>query len=409
MSQTPTARASPAGSPAPGRASSQANLESIYTNIPILINRVRNNQLATAQIPPLRNLLANHAKEIIVFHAKLGRNNPLLSLPDVLNPTKKVGENEAITTENAFLSQVRAGIELARTTRPDQALIAAMAAKQAAAKPAGQGPVQQRVQSTVNSAAASPATSPGASGTPVPPAPAAAAPSTPAVPPTQPPPGQPLQAPPMTLQQVKEIIAMPQDQRTAKLEADPVLKQRFVASYTFYQRKTVQARAPGTGTATPPPQTAPVRPPQAAARTASPAPGSGAATPSQTTAPVRPPTAPRVPSPPPEPEPMRRRRKLREYMREQAPALDLELGIDSVFSDVLDSMVDSVIRDSVRLAAHRASNRVELKDIAYVLDNYHDIVVPGFNAQVPKRIHLDPDEKKRAKVVAPRARRDDKE
>lgn len=79
-----------------------------------------------------------------------------------------------------------------------------------------------------------------------------------------------------------------------------------------------------------------------------------------------------------------------------------------VFSDVLDTLVDSVMRDSVRLAAHRNATRVELRDVAFVLDNYHDIVVPGFNAPVPKRVHVEPE--KRGRQVAPRragARRED--
>lgn len=59
MSQPPSARPSPTGSPA---VRPQAiNLEGIYTNIPILINRVRNNQLATNQIPPVSIELPNLA------------------------------------------------------------------------------------------------------------------------------------------------------------------------------------------------------------------------------------------------------------------------------------------------------------------------------------------------------------
>lgn len=54
MSQTPTARSTPAGSPAPRPT---INLENIYNNIPILINRVRTNQLAANQIPPVRSSL----------------------------------------------------------------------------------------------------------------------------------------------------------------------------------------------------------------------------------------------------------------------------------------------------------------------------------------------------------------
>lgn len=46
-----SARPSPAGSPAPRPP--PINLEGIYANIPILINRVRNGQLNANQIPPV--------------------------------------------------------------------------------------------------------------------------------------------------------------------------------------------------------------------------------------------------------------------------------------------------------------------------------------------------------------------
>lgn len=80
-----------------------------------------------------------------------------------------------------------------------------------------------------------------------------------------------------------------------------------------------------------------------------------------------------------------------------------------LFSDVLDNLVETAARDSVRLAAHRNSGRVELKDMAFVLEQYHDIVVPGFNAQVPKRVHVEQDSSKRARVVVPRVRRKEDE
>lgn len=115
---------------------------------------------------------------------------------------------------------------------------------------------------------------------------------------------------------------------------------------------------------------------------------------------------------------------MREYAREQAPGLDLELGIDDVgdgdivqstdptqlFSEVLDKLVDTVARDSVRLAAHRSSPRVELKDMAFVLEHYHDIVVPGFSAHVPKKVHNESEaDRKKGRAVMRRAagKRDD--
>lgn len=53
-----SARPSPAGSPAPRPP--PINLQGIYANIPILINRVRNGQLNANQIPPV-SVLASAA------------------------------------------------------------------------------------------------------------------------------------------------------------------------------------------------------------------------------------------------------------------------------------------------------------------------------------------------------------
>lgn len=47
--------------------------------------------------------------------------------------------------------------------------------------------------------------------------------------------------------------------------------------------------------------------------------------------------------------------------------------------------------------------------MAFVLEQYHDIMVPGFNVQVPKRVHAEQENGKRARVVVPRARKKDDE
>lgn len=378
-----SARPSPAGSPAPRPP--PINLEGIYANIPILINRVRNGQLNANQIPPvsvsaaacaglqqldvtslssstperlpatvararaniqLRNLLANHAKDIIVFHARLGKPNPLLSLPDVLNPTKKVGNNEAITTETLFLQSVAAGMNQAKNIRADPAFVTAMAAKQAAlrnqqvrppapAAPAARPPPAQaaatqpaaQVQAaaqpatagtaspgpgTASPANASPASTPAAT-------PAATPTAAPAAPSPAPPPPRPPAAPSMKVQEVRDLISLTNDARNRRFETEPGLKQRFLSSYTFYQRRSqanaARAAQPASGQASPT-TSAPPTP------TAQPAPAPAPP------APVRQPSPPKVI--PPEPEGPRRKRKLREYMKETAPHLQLELGMDDV-------------------------------------------------------------------------------
>lgn len=72
---------------------------------------------------------------------------------------------------------------------------------------------------------------------------------------------------------------------------------------------------------------------------------------------------------------------------------------EQVFGEILDSLVDTATKDAIRLAAHRKSSRVELKDMALVLENYHDLVVDGFNVQVPKKVHVEPERKGRGVVM----------
>ncbi|BEI88980.1 uncharacterized protein CcaverHIS019_0203420 [Cutaneotrichosporon cavernicola] len=457
MSQPPSARPSPTGSPAV-RPTPNINLENIYSNLAALIQRVRNNQLPQNQVSPLRSLISSYAKDIIIFHARLGRPSPLLNLPELLNPTIKVGNYEPLTTETVFLGSIQQGMQAARSIKPDQALIASVAARQRQpVRPPG---------------TASPATSARASPQP--------------------------QQPAMSLAEVKELVGLPTEERNRRLDADPAMKARFVSAYQFYQRRNTQQKqgppgvrppaaagtsaapsltgtpsgspAPLTATATPSLPSAPATPnlpPTAAARPppappaapavpsvptipppipshpkpASPAPGPAAApskptpppqasTPATPTLPPqpqqpatqpvqapppppvipqRPPSPPRPSPPPPEPEPVRRRRKVREYLCEFGPGLQVELGVDDVFGEVLDTFIESAARDAIRLAAHRSSLRVEPKDVALVLGKQHGIAVPGFAQQVPERVHVPEDSSKRARLVAPRAarRRDD--
>ncbi|TXT07838.1 uncharacterized protein COLE_04762 [Cutaneotrichosporon oleaginosum] len=92
-------------------------------------------------------------------------------------------------------------------------------------------------------------------------------------------------------------------------------------------------------------------------------------------------------------------------MSELAPGLEVELGIDDLLGEVLDSFIESAARDAVRLAAHRRSARVEAKDVGLVLERQHNITVAGFAQQVPNRVHVPEDSNKRARMVAPRAAR----
>ncbi|OCF34240.1 hypothetical protein I316_04193 [Kwoniella heveanensis BCC8398] len=110
------------------------------------------------------------------------------------------------------------------------------------------------------------------------------------------------------------------------------------------------------------------------------------------------------PPPPPEPEHIRRKRKWREFVDEMVPGMEMEVGIDQVLEDLLDGLLDEGFKGAVRLAKHRGSDKVELKDMAYFVDQHWNISVPGFDAlgHTHRHIHVAPErERRRGKAVNP--------
>lgn len=101
-------------------------------------------------------------------------------------------------------------------------------------------------------------------------------------------------------------------------------------------------------------------------------------------------------------------------------------------NEALDKFIIELIRGGFRLAKHRQSNKVEIKDLAFYLgtlrfilgfhygdgrgimadqnaDRYHSMSIPGFDAVPPRRTHVpvDTEERRRLRAVIPRlARRD---
>ncbi|WVF67291.1 hypothetical protein IAT40_002042 [Kwoniella sp. CBS 6097] len=110
------------------------------------------------------------------------------------------------------------------------------------------------------------------------------------------------------------------------------------------------------------------------------------------------------PPPPPEPEHIRRKRKWREFVDELVPGMEMEVGIDQVLGDLLDELLEEGFKGAVRLAKHRGSDKVELKDMAYFVDQHWDMAVPGFDAlgHSHRHIHVAPEkERRRGKAVNP--------
>jgi hypothetical protein len=93
---------------------------------------------------------------------------------------------------------------------------------------------------------------------------------------------------------------------------------------------------------------------------------------------------------------------------------------------VVDKFILDVTRAGIRLSKHRKSDKVELKDLAFYVGEYlrvldsvtarkfrasadmadkqYHMSVPGFDAHVPKPLHLpvDTEERKRLRAVIPR-------
>ncbi|WVW86371.1 hypothetical protein I302_108416 [Kwoniella bestiolae CBS 10118] len=114
------------------------------------------------------------------------------------------------------------------------------------------------------------------------------------------------------------------------------------------------------------------------------------------------------PPPPPEPENVRRKRKCKEFIGELHPGMEMEYGVDEVIGEILDGLIDEGLKGATRLAKHRRSDKVELKDIAYFVDQCWGIENPGFDAlgHTHRKTHIPPErERRRGRAVNPRAAR----
>ncbi|WVQ66679.1 uncharacterized protein L199_004868 [Kwoniella botswanensis] len=114
------------------------------------------------------------------------------------------------------------------------------------------------------------------------------------------------------------------------------------------------------------------------------------------------------PPPPPEPENVRRKRKCKEFIGELHPGMEMEYGMDEVIGDILDGLLDEGLKGATRLAKHRKSDKVELKDIAFFVDQCWGIETPGFDAlgHTHRKTHIPPErERRRGRAVNPRAAR----
>ncbi|ORX39451.1 hypothetical protein BD324DRAFT_333136 [Kockovaella imperatae] len=212
----------------------------------------------------------------------------------------------------------------------------------------------------------------------------------------------------MPMSEIKKLLVFTQEQRHKMLLQDPVLKLRFTRSLTHY----AQFNKANASNASSNPGNTPSNTNTAPSSTATPGsiPSVNASTSANSVPTPVAPVVPMVSGPPPLPpappikmetEDERRKRKFTEMLQDEGGGIHAEMGIFDVLGDVLDSFIDSEARRAIRLAKHRKSPRVELKDVAFAIDDSYGISVPGFNAQVRDRIHTAPEADKKRRTVVP--------
>ncbi|KAL7424405.1 hypothetical protein Q5752_000087 [Cryptotrichosporon argae] len=358
MAQAPSAGLSAPQRPLVGQS------DSIFAQFESFKQRVREGALAPPQINSLRQVLAHRLNEIVTIHARLGKANPLLDIPEELNPALTTGAHAAIIDGAEFAARLQAAAQVYAATAHDPAYAAALVAS--------------------------------------------------------------VKKPPELFSpaEMGKLTRMSLGERETLFKKNPMLKQRYDHSIAHYKRHLEAKGKIGTagGTSTPgsssvaSPAADPVAGTSSGANAVSldvdrkPDIGAAGGLPAANAA-LPPPAqslgtgASAVPAYVEPPE-LRFKRKVRDYLRESAPELEMEAGVDAILTEVVDKFLEGVVRDSVRLAVHRKAGRVDVGDVAKVLDDQYGLAVPGFAVVVPKKVHLEP-ESKRARAVVPRRKRDE--
>ncbi|ORY31641.1 hypothetical protein BCR39DRAFT_526091 [Naematelia encephala] len=351
---TPSA-GTPTGQPNPQ--ASKINLTQIMSNIPHLIKLAGQGSLKPIQITQLRSILFKNIKQIAIsLIGSNGDTQPLLNLPPSLDPSRVWEGQSPMCTAEDWKNLAANAIGEARVK-----------VKEAAGK------VQTRV-----------AVGTSGSSTPAHSQPGSPQPSSSQASGTQ----QPVRPTAfMPMEEFKAMLALTPEARHALFEKDPAVKRRFMGalnSYREHQSKAAQAQSQN----------------QAAGQATSgglPAPTTNLHTGQafQLALPAR-----------RERDEDRRKRKFKEYVKEDAPGMELEIGVPEVLGEVMDAFVAEAAKGAFKLARHRKAEKVELKDIAYFLDKTYSLTVPGFDVHPTERRHIIPEgDRKKGKGVAPRAAR----
>ena len=97
---------------------------------------------------------------------------------------------------------------------------------------------------------------------------------------------------------------------------------------------------------------------------------------------------------------MLQRESLRQLLSQIVPDERVDPAVEAFLLDVADDFVDSVVAFACKLAAHRRSDTLEVKDIVLHLERAWDMVLPGFETEELREFKPPPEARAHKKRMA---------
>ena len=97
---------------------------------------------------------------------------------------------------------------------------------------------------------------------------------------------------------------------------------------------------------------------------------------------------------------MLQRESLRQLLSQIVPDERVDPAVEAFLLDVADDFVDSVVAFACKLAAHRRSDTLEVKDIVLHLERAWDMVLPGFETEELRAFEPPPEARAHNKRMA---------
>jgi transcription initiation factor TFIID subunit 12 len=94
------------------------------------------------------------------------------------------------------------------------------------------------------------------------------------------------------------------------------------------------------------------------------------------------------------------RESLRQLLSQIVPDERVDPLVEAFLLDVADDFVDSVVAFACKLAAHRKSDTLEVKDIVLHLERAWDMVLPGFETEELREFKPPPEARAHKKRMA---------